>query len=253
MNRNLLVCKHLQRDHFEYETYCGRDDILALVEKGSFSVDDGTGIRNVNALEGVCFREGIHYTRHVLQPVTLYLFRFKAGSGIFPSGKVTFRDTGRIRSTIRLLQAAEERGYPDAFSFHQALFQDILNQYRLENPAQVQMHTGSDPVIDRAVSYIQENLHKQLRLPELAAAGYLSQVQFSRRFKAVTGMTVQEYVTDMRMKKAKELLEDTTLSVGEVARGCGYSNAYYFSSFFHRRQNMSPTEYRSLARSTEKL
>lgn len=251
MGQTLLVCKCVQRDKFDYEVYNGSDDILALTVSGSFWVDDGSGRQTVSALEAVCFKEGKTYERKVLEPVQLYLFRFPGGN-MLPSGRLSFRDTGRISSTIALLQTAGG-SEQNELEFQQALFNDIVNQYRLENLTVIPAAAESDPVIARAIAYINDNLHKKLKLTALAEASYLSYVQFSRRFKAAMGVTVQEYITELRLKKAKTFLGDSDLPVKDVARSCGFANEYYFSNFFREHQSMSPTKFRTLAKSTEKL
>lgn len=253
MSQTLLVCKHLQREKFEYEVYTGKDDILALVESGSFCVNDGSGVQTVGPLEALCFKEGKRYERHVLEPVKLYLFRYHAGSNLFPSGKLTFRDTRRVQSTLELLGISNSEEFYNDFECKQALFNDLITQYRLENPRGLQSLAKSDPVISRAVVEINANLHKKLRLTELAEGYYLSYVQFSRRFKAAVGITVQDYITEMRLKKAKALLADSDLTIRQIAVGCGFANEYYFSNFFHKHQSISPSEFRNIARSTEKL
>ncbi|MBR4863004.1 MAG: helix-turn-helix transcriptional regulator [Oscillospiraceae bacterium] len=252
MGQTLLVCKYVLREKFDHETYSGKNDILALVVSGSFQVDDGSGMQVVKPMEAVCFREGKTYHRKVLEPVALYLFRYPGGSNILPSGKLTFQDTQRIASTVRLLQSVDASD-ADGTEFRQALFNDIINQYRLENPRQLPPLAQRDPVISAAVAKIDENLHKKLHLPALAEAAFLSYVQFSRRFKAAMGMTVQTYISEMRLKKAKQLLSDSDISIKEIARSCGFANEYYFSNFFKAHQNTSPTEFRTLTKTTEKL
>ena len=151
MGQTLLVCKSVQRDKFDYEHYTGKNDILALVVSGSFRVDDGSGFQVVQPLEAVCFKEGKTYHRQVLEPVILYLFRYTGGGDLLPSGKLTFRDTARIASTIRLLQQIETAD-TERTDYRQALFQDIVNQYRLENLSQLPPLTQRDPVIAKAVA-----------------------------------------------------------------------------------------------------
>ena len=252
MGQTLLVCKYVLREKFDYETYSGKNDILALVVSGSFQVDDGSGMQTVKPLEAVCFREGRSYQRKVLSPVELYLFRYPGGSNILPSGRVTFRDTQRIASTIRLLQSVDASD-GDGTELRQALFNDILNQYRLENPQHLPPLAQRDPVISAAVARIDENFHKKLHLPALAESAFLSYVQFSRRFKAAMGMSVQSYISEKRLKKAKQLLAESDISIKEIARSCGFANEYYFSNFFKSHQNTSPTEFRTLTKTTEKL
>ena len=77
----------------------------------------------------------------------------------------------------------------------------------------------------------------------------MSYVQFSRRFKSAVGMTPQDYVTNLRLKKAKVLLGETDLSVGQIATSCGFGNEYYFSNFFKKHNNLSPSEFRAMIKS----
>lgn len=251
VDQTLLVCKHLQRNHFEHERYQGKDDILALVEKGSFFVNDGTGEQLISELEAVCFKAGQFYERHVVEPVVLYLFRYQGGNNALPSGRLTFRDQERVRSTIHLLQAAEE--HPNELSCKQILFRDLVNQYLLENPTGARALADRDPVISGAVQELQANLYKKQDLRALAEKNYLSYVQFSRRFKAAMGVTVQEYMAQLRLKKAKTLLADSDLPVKEIARSCGFANEYYFSNFFRKHTGTTPTAFRSLEKSMEGL
>lgn len=253
MEQKLLACKHLYRTKFEYEHYQGKDDILALVEKGSFRVNDGTGEAVVSELEAVCFKAGRQYERHVTEPVVLYLFRYQGVSSNLPSGKLTFRDRDRIRSTIRLLQAVENTPCYDVHGARELLFWDMVNQYRLENPTGSSNQGDTDPVIAKALMELQGGLDKKIELHTMAEKYFLSYVQFSRRFKAVMGMTPQEYVTDLRLKKAKTLLADSDLTVKEIARSCGFANEYYFSNFFRKHLSAAPSEFRKAEKTTEKL
>lgn len=100
---------------------------------------------------------------------------------------------------------------------------------------------------------IKSNLHNKLNLAELAAKYYLSYVQFSRRFKIVTGATPQEYVNGLRLDKAKTLLTDTELPIKQVAQACGFGTEYYFSNFFRKYCRMSPTQYRIMIRNTANI
>ncbi len=251
MECNLLVCKHVERDVFEHETYTGTDDIFALVESGSFVFDDGSGLQRVEALEAVNFRKDRLYNRHITQRASLYLFRYRAESNIFSGGKVTFRDRERVRSTLELLRVSEHCMHLDDFDCKRVLFLDLVNQYRLENAGLQENTERSDKLIDEAIASIKGNLHKKLNLAELAGEYYLSYVQFSRRFKSQTGATPQEYVAGLRLNKAKTLLSDTDLPVKQVAQTCGFGSEYYFSNFFRKYCHMSPTQYRIMIRTTE--
>lgn len=59
MDYRLLVCKHITIDKFQNEVFRGKDDILALVEQGSFVFDCGNGLQQVGPLEAVNFKKGV--------------------------------------------------------------------------------------------------------------------------------------------------------------------------------------------------
>ena len=64
-------------------------------------------------------------------------------------------------------------------------------------------------------------------------------------FSQEMGRTFTEYLTELRMNKAKELLSTKKLHTAEVAQAIGYKDAHYFSFVFRKTQGMSPKEYRS--------
>ena len=251
MDPTLLVCKKIYQKAFNNEDYTGKDDIFALVESGSFTFDNGNGIQTVGPLEGVNFQRGVRYHRYITCQARMYLFRFHAKEDIFGSGKVVFQDKARIQSTLRLLQLSDSLVQQDDFLCKQTLFSDLVNQFRLEKAAKYQMLLNSDEVILAAVTYIRNNLHTKLNLDWLADQHFLSYIQFSRRFKKATGATPQEYVVGLRLKKAKQLLSDTDMMIQNIASACGFSNAYYFSNFFQKHCQLSPTQYRALVKAVE--
>jgi two-component system response regulator YesN len=65
-------------------------------------------------------------------------------------------------------------------------------------------------------------------------------------FKEETGIPVTEYINMARIKKAKELLANTSLKVYEIAYEVGFNDQHYFSSVFKKIVGLSPTEYREL-------
>ena len=251
MGPTLLVCKPVFREKFVLEDYVGQDDILALVASGSFVYDNGSGPQQVGPLEAVNFKAGVTYHRHITQPAEIYMFRYRSDSDIFGSGTVRFRDQARIRSTLELLGISDTLVYPGDFAAKRALFDDLVNLYRLENAAQLADETQGDPLIRSAVAHINSRLHQKLSLAQLADEHYMSYIQFSRRFKRATGSTPQDYVAGLRLKKAQLLLSDTDLPVRQIARDCGFANEYYFSNFFRQHCDLSPTQYRAMVKTAD--
>ena len=251
MDITLLVSKLVRRSVFQKEDYIGEDDIFALVLNGSFVFDNGSGVQSVEPLEGVNFRRGVRYQRHITQDASIYLFRFQSTEEIFDNGKIVFQDQDRIRSTLELLQLVDSLVQQDDTSYKQHLFMDVVNQYRLEQAGQYMDTLHKDDMMASAISNIRENLHKKLNFKEIAQEHFLSYVQFSRRFQKATGTTPQEYVSGLRLKKAKELLTESNLKIQKIADLCGFSNAYYFCNFFKKNCQMSPSKYRDLMKSVD--
>jgi two-component system response regulator YesN len=83
-----------------------------------------------------------------------------------------------------------------------------------------------------------------LSLNEVAAQVNLSPSHFSVVFSQETGQTFKEYLTEVRIKKAKELLRMTALRSAEISYQVGYSDPHYFSSVFRKNTGLSPTEFR---------
>ncbi len=252
MNYTLLVCKKVEIDKFKNEHFTANDDILALIESGSFTFDEGNGEENASAFEAVNFKKDKLYDRKVKEHLSMYLFRYKTVSPIFPSSKIIFKNTDRIRSTIELLNATESDVHYNDFEYKKNLFSDLITQYKLETPPIHNNITLSDEVVSSSLTFINANIHKKINLAALADTHFLSYVQFSRRFKNAVGTPPQDYITDMRMKKAKNMLSDTDLSIKEISIECGFANEYYFSGFFRKYQGLSPTEFRSVAQNTAK-
>ena len=246
MSHSLLVCKRVVLDRFQKEHFFCEDNILALVESGSFLLREGDKTDTVGPCEAACFRGGVSYFRRLAEPSSLFLFRYRSTERVFPSGKIVFREKERIQSTLRLLNLSEGEGFFHDFECKRSLFGDLVTQYRLENPLQIHALAKSDPMIFEAILYINANLHKKLNLAELASAHYLSYVQFSRRFKNAVGTTFQNYLADIRLKKAKSLLQNETESIRDIAAACGFQNEYYFSNFFRKHLGISTSEFRAV-------
>lgn len=85
---------------------------------------------------------------------------------------------------------------------------------------------------------------RQLSLQDLAERYHLHPTYLSNRFRRAFGTSPIKLHLDARLSKAKELLLDDSLTVGEVGELVGYADLAQFSRFFHRRSGMSPREYR---------
>lgn len=97
-------------------------------------------------------------------------------------------------------------------------------------------------IVDYMTNYIHEHYAEELTLAELCDKVFISRNHLSIIFKNFTGETFNNYVTRVRMEKARELLLERNMLVYEVAERVGYKNIPYFSTLFKKITGMNPTE-----------
>jgi two-component system response regulator YesN len=103
----------------------------------------------------------------------------------------------------------------------------------------------TDTQIRKAVDYIETNYaNEKMTLQELCRHVLMSTSYFSQVFKQHTGETFIEYLTGVRVAKAKELLQHTNLKFYEIAEKVGYGDPNYFSILFKKHIGRTPKEFR---------
>ena len=99
--------------------------------------------------------------------------------------------------------------------------------------------------VSKAVRYIREHYAEQLSLTQVASYVSLNTDYFCRRFKEETGSNFSNYLTRIRLEKARELLKTTNKKVYEVAECVGYENLSYFSTIFKKHYCINPFDFRN--------
>ncbi|QHT59397.1 AraC family transcriptional regulator [Paenibacillus lycopersici] len=100
-------------------------------------------------------------------------------------------------------------------------------------------------IVDRAKQYIRQHFARELSLEEVAESVHLNQFYFSKVFKQHVGETFIDYLTGLRIERAKQLIEEDVLSLKEVSYQVGYKDPNYFSRVFKKVTGAAPSEYRS--------
>ncbi|MCR5410299.1 MAG: AraC family transcriptional regulator, partial [Lachnospiraceae bacterium] len=109
----------------------------------------------------------------------------------------------------------------------------------------VKKEEKQDSIVEEAKSYIRDNYAKDISLDEVSGRVDVSPYYFTRLFKEETGETFLEYLTGLRIEKAKELMKDPDVSVKDICAKVGYSDPNYFSRIFKKAVGKTPTEYRA--------
>ncbi len=96
--------------------------------------------------------------------------------------------------------------------------------------------------------YMQSNYSEKLAVGDYANMCNLSESRFSHLFKEIMNISPQQYLVDIRIQKAKSLLEDTDLPISKISDIVGLQNQHYFSRMFKKYTLLSPLEYRKSMR-----
>lgn len=98
--------------------------------------------------------------------------------------------------------------------------------------------------IQQVIEYLNEHYMDEILLDDLSRRFFISRAYLTRSFKQMTGVTVIQYLTVIRIRQACVMLKDTSESIASIAEKCGFSNATYFENVFRRLHGMTPGNYR---------
>lgn len=105
--------------------------------------------------------------------------------------------------------------------------------------------------VEKAKSFILDNITDAITVKNVADHVCLSAEYFTKLFKKETGQNIKEYITQMKVEAAKDLLEHSNISVSMVALELGYTNFSHFSQVFRKYVEVTPSEYRAALRKEE--
>ncbi|MDZ5696073.1 AraC family transcriptional regulator [Chelativorans sp. M5D2P16] len=155
-----------------------------------------------------------------------------------------------IRSAIRNLWVlCDEEGAPSRLLAQAAGCEILAELCRLGGAPFGQVKGGLAPWAERrSVELMRARLSEDISLDELAAEARLSPFHFARMFKQSVGVPPRVYLTQLRMERACELLEQTDLPITEIAQEVGYSSNQVLARVFIKHRHLSPSDYRRAVR-----
>ena len=117
---------------------------------------------------------------------------------------------------------------------------------QLPYAALIRQAPHADAVVRECEAFLKENFLEESVVMKAVAQSRIAGRTLKRRFKDATGLSIIDYVQNLRIEKAKHLLETTDLPVDEIGGFVGYENLSFFRQLFRRRCGLSPANYRRL-------
>ena len=162
----------------------------------------------------------------------------------FPTSGPSYSDTPQpiiIKNMIEEFQTCKV-GYKEMLEMNLRQLFLMIQRTRLEKPPLVT--TAVQQEMDFARQYFHEHYNEPINIEEYAQSRHTSIRLFMRNFKKVYGVSPKQYILNIRMNNAQNLLETTDYTVAEIAAIVGYDNALYFSRIYHKQKGQAPSDYR---------
>jgi YesN/AraC family two-component response regulator len=99
-------------------------------------------------------------------------------------------------------------------------------------------------MVEQVKQFIEETISDNMSVEQIAGQFHFSSAHLGKMFKGSTGSTLLEYITERKMRKSCALLEDTEITVSQIASQVGYTNVKSFSRVFKATHGVTPSEYR---------
>ncbi len=147
----------------------------------------------------------------------------------------------KIENSLKSIDGVNDSlsSFEDCCKFYKSILKEAIE---LRNKNSQKRYAG---LIEQAKEYMHLKYSmSDLTLDQVASTVNLSPNYFSSLFNQETGMTFIEYLTDIRMEKAKDYLRCTNKKITEIGFLVGYLDSHYFSYIFKKTQNCTPSEYR---------
>ncbi|MRN53099.1 AraC family transcriptional regulator [Paenibacillus monticola] len=162
-----------------------------------------------------------------------------------PFTSLVLTDPEEIYHVLKgLVLELDQRG-TDGGSMVHLLFCELL--LRLSRQRSEQLHMSQQPTqlyVRRSIEFLHQNYDQNIQVKDIAAAVNLHSGYLHRIFKTHTGRTLTDYLTMLRMEKAKMLLGQSDIPIAEIADYVGINSRQYFHLLFKKYTDCTPVEYR---------
>lgn len=164
------------------------------------------------------------------------------------SSRHGFRATPALRrlmpELIRELQSTHDLRQAHSISLLRALLIE-LKRIVTGEAVNEETHSWSEKKVRTLISELSANCDHRWTLKEMAEQCGIRRTQLNTVFQKLTGCTPMEYLSRLRMERAKTLLRETDMKIIDIAFECGFSSSQYFANTFKHAAGLTPSEYRT--------
>jgi AraC-like DNA-binding protein len=175
---------------------------------------------------------------HLLQPKLNDFSELTIPVHFQPENPIQFRDT--FLKMIGVWQSGDTLGLIEAQNLGSELIYSILKKY---GSYQLRTHKGPEG-FNWITSYFSFHLSENITIDDMAKRARLSPSRFSSLFREHFGKSPYQYLMQLRIEHAEELLMTTSLKLYQIAEYCGFSDAQHFSKSFKKVNGKTPGNYR---------
>ncbi len=148
-----------------------------------------------------------------------------------------------IEELLAEREKVEHAGYLQDFQTHNR-FHELLYAI-LEQPGGKSAISGSVEAVQETIQYMHRHYHRKLTVSQLARRARIGRWQYTELFKAITGRSPLDYLTDIRIARAKERLLATDERLRQIAERVGFADEFYFNRRFKQATGLTPGQYRA--------
>lgn len=240
------------------ERYIENYEFEFIIESQGFMILEG--VKYPLKPGDICFRKPGEKTQGI-RPYSCYLVSFKMCEKKYNS---PFEPYYQNEVIDKIPSVCSTKNY----KYFERLFKRILDEYLNGNEASIikiksailniiyslyeevkENYLPSSPyygVISKAIKYFENNYHSKILLDDVASYLDMSPFYFHKIFKQTMQITPNEYLTNLRINRAKELLIMTKESIIDIALKCGFESSSYFCYLFRKKMHITPKTYRKL-------
>ena len=227
---------------------------LILVEDGNFSFTILDQADTAGPYSAVLFPLHVAFNRKIIQSIKYHYFSVvfsKDDDWLKENGQFLY---GKLPVSEQLVKETCEfcsKFYGNEYlSLKDGIIKNLWSHALIPY---LQNNTAAERVISNnfvagAVEFMHIHIREKISIEALAKMLGFTHIQFTRLFSKELGMPPIAYLTELRVNKAKRLLTETSMSIGDIAKECGFENQFYLHNRFKKVFGMSPSVYRKHTR-----